>query len=325
MKPPKLQSGDKVAIISPSNTIAGREELVAKACKNFETATGLVTVLAPNALRRHYYSSGTPEQRIEDFHWALSDPEIKGIIFSVGGSTAVDLVDKLDYELIKQNPKVIAGISDASTLLNAINTKTGLITFHGIEFLDFGEEDMSYTIESIKKAWFEGEIGEYQQNPNWRDFDDRPTSYKEWEVIKPGVAEGKVVGGNFRCFTQLRGTEYFLDSFKGTILVMEAYKWPKKHIHQALVAAKLWGVLDQINGLVVGYCLGSDSPNHVGDEQSMKDLVLEVTKGYDFPAMWIGEIGHNIENLVLPIGAQAKLDADNKTFEITENVLEALV
>jgi len=322
MKPPKLQSGDKVAIISPSNTIAEKKDLVEKARQNFELATGLVTVLAPNALGRHYYSSGTPGERLDDFHWALKDPEIKAIVFSVGGSTAVDLVGGLDYELIKQNPKIIAGISDASTLLNAIATKTGLITFHGIEFLDFGKEDMSYTVASIKKAWFEGEIGKYSPNPTWHDFDGRPTSYKEWEVIKPGIAQGKVVGGNFRCFMQLRGTEYFLDSFKDTILVMEAYKWPKRHLHQALVNAKLWGVLDQISGLVVGYCLGSDSPNHPGDEQSMKDLVVEVTDGYDFPAMWIGEIGHNIENFVLPIGAQAKLDADDKSFEIIESVLE---
>lgn len=317
---PKLHKGDLVAIISPSNTIAHKKEQILKACANFEAHTGLKTVLAPNALGQHYYSSGTPQERVDDFHWAFKNPEVKAIIFSIGGSTAVDLVDKLDYELIKQHPKIIAGVSDASTLLNAINTKTGLITFHGIEFLDFANEDMSYTYASIQDNWFNGSDITYGQNPNWKDLDDTFTSYSGWQTIRPGEATGKVVGGNFRCFTQLRGTEYFLNSFKDSILVMEAYKWPKRHIHQALVDAKLWGVLDQISGLIMGYCLESDNPKQPGNDQPMKDLVLEATEGYDFPVMWIGEIGHNIENLVLPIGAQAHMDATNLTFEISKDV-----
>lgn len=322
MKPPKLQPGDTVAIISPSNTVALRQEEVKKACLSFEVATGLKTVLAPNALEQRYYSAGTVKQRADDFHWALGNPEIRAIIFSVGGSTAVDLVDRLDYDLIKQNPKVIAGISDASTLLNAINVKTGLITYHGIEFLDFGEEPMDYTYASVKKAWFDGRLGEYQQNPEWRDFDNLPTTYTGWQVIQPGKTEGLVRGGNFRCFTQLRGTEYFPSDLKDAVLVMESYKWPKKNIHQALINLKLWGALDQINGLVVGYCLGSDDPMQVGDEQVMPNLVREVIKDYSFPAMWIGEIGHNIENFILPIGARAVIDTDKLSFEIKESVVE---
>lgn len=320
MKAPKLHKGDLVAIISPSNSVAHRQEDVQKACSEFEVHTGLKTVLAPNALAQHYYSGGTTQQRLDDFHWALNNPEVKAIIFSVGGWTAVDLIDGLDYELIKQNPKVIAGISDASTLLDAITTKTGLITFHGIEFLDFAEEDMSYTYASIQKAWLDGTIGAYEQNSNWRDLNDLPTSYQGWQTIRDGQANGTIVGGNFSCFTQLRGTEYFPASFKDTIFVMEAYKWPKKHIHQALITLKLWGILDQINGLVMGYVVGSDNPKQPGNDREMKDLVLETTEGYDFPVMWVGEIGHNVENLVLPIGAQAQLDATNKTFEITEEV-----
>lgn len=320
MKAPRLQPGDLVSIISPSNTIAYKQKLVEKARANFETNTGLRTVLAPNALAEHYYSAGTPGKRIDDFHWALTNPDVKAIIFSIGGSTAVDLVDKLDYDLITSNPKIIAGISDASTLLNAIHTKTGLITFHGIEFLDFGRHEMAYTYESIKQAWFSDEPIIYHSNANWKDLDDTYTTYNGWETIREGVATGTLRGGNFRCFTQLRGTQYFNDDFSDAILVIEAYKWPKRHLHQALVDARLWGVLNNVRGLIVGYCLESDDPKQQGNNQSMKDLVLEATEGYDFPVMWVGEVGHNIENLVLPIGAQAHMDAINLTFEIAEKV-----
>jgi muramoyltetrapeptide carboxypeptidase len=319
MKPPKLQSGDKVTIISPSGSVANRKDLVEEACRNFEQATGLQTVLAPHALGHHYYSSGTSEERLHDFHWALNNPDIKAIIFSVGGNTAIDLVEGLDYELIKQNPKIIAGISDATTLLDAITAKTGLVTFLGIEFMDYAKESMAYETEAIKKAWFEGDIGTIQPNANWKDFDNLSTSYTGWQCIREGKAQGKIIGGNYGCFVQLRATGYWPNITNG-IFVMETYKKNKKDIHQALAQLKLWGVLDQINGLIIGYCLGSDAPTVSGNDRSMNDVVLEVTDGYDFPILWMGEIGHNVENIMLPIGAVGEINTSQLTFTISESV-----
>jgi muramoyltetrapeptide carboxypeptidase len=283
---------------------------------------GLKTVYAPNAFAQHYYSAGTPQQRADDFNWALKNPDVKGILLSVGGSTAIDLVDKIDYDYLKRHPKVIAGISDASTLLNAITTKTGLITFHGLEYLDISREKMTYTLTSLKKAWLEGELGEYAPNPDWRDFDNLPTSYQGWSTIQKGLAEGEVVGGNFRCSTQLMGTPYFRTDLTDTIFVLETYKWPKKNIYQALINLKLWGVFDQISGLIIGYCLGSDDPAEEGNNQSMVELAQEAISGYGFPAMWIGEIGHNVEDLILPIGAQLKMDATHLKLSALEKVTE---
>lgn len=321
MRPSLLHPGDLIAIISPSQpptTKHGRGD-IEQARQNFEQATGLKTVLAPNALAEHYYSAGTVQQRLDDFHWALKNPEVKGIMFSVGGNTAIELVDRLDYELIKQNPKVITGISDATTLLNPIFAKTGLVTFLGPEFTDFALEPMSYEVESIKKAWFNGNLGEIQPNPNWRDFDDLPTTYKGWTTIRPGAAEGHIVGGNYSSFTQLYHTEYAPD-ITGSLLVMECYKYSKRDIHGALARLRFWGAFDKINGLIIGYCLGSDEPGVTGNERSIADLALEVAEGYDFPIMHIGEVGHNVENIMLPIGARARLDATNKTFTVLEAV-----
>lgn len=323
MKPPKLHSGDMVAIISPSQPALAKFGLdhFEKSRSNFEKLTGLKTVMAPNALAEHYYSAGSIQQRLDDFHWALKNPDVKGIIFSVGGDTANELVDKLDYNLIKQHPKVIAGISDATTLLNPILAKTGLITFLGIEFTDFAIEDMSYEVASIKSAWFDGALGKIQPNPNWRDFDGVPTSYNGWRTVRPGVAEGIIVGGNCPSFDQLYHTEYAPD-ITGNILTFECYKYGKREIHGALARLRLWGAFDKISGLIIGYCIGSDDPAQKTYDRDMAGLVLEVTDGYDFPIMQIGEIGHNVENIMLPIGAHAKLDATNKTFEITEKVAE---
>jgi muramoyltetrapeptide carboxypeptidase len=322
--PPKLHPGDTVAIISPSQppTVKYSPDEFEKACRNFEQSTGLETVLAPNALAEHYYSAGTIQQRLDDFHWALRNPQVKGIIFSVGGNTAIELVDKLDYELIKQHPKVIAGISDATTLLNPILARTGLITFLGLEFTDFALEPMAYEVESMKQAWFDGDMGKIKPNPDWRDFDDLPTTYKGWRTIREGKAEGRILGGNYSCFTQLYPTEYIPD-IEGSLLVMECYKYSKRDFHAALARLRLWGAFDKINGLIIGYCLGSDEPSVKGNERDMAELVLEVTDGYNLPIMQIGEIGHNVENIMLPIGAQARLDATNKVFEILDTVAGA--
>lgn len=323
MKAPKLRPGDLVAIISPSQPPSTKNSHsdFEKARKNIERATGLKTVLAPNALAEHYYSAGTVQQRLDDFHWALKNSDVKGIMFSVGGNTAIELVDKLDYELIKQNPKIITGISDATTLLNPIFTKTGLITFLGPEFTDFALEPMTYEVESMKHAWFDGEPSEIKANPNWRDFDGLPTTYKGWRTIRKGQAEGRIIGGNYNSFAQLYPTEY-VPELTGSILVLETYGYSKRDLHGALARLKLWGVFDKISALIVGYCLSSDAPGVKGNERDLAELVLEVTDGYGFPVMQIGEIGHNVENIMLPIGARAKLDATNKTFAILEAVTE---
>jgi muramoyltetrapeptide carboxypeptidase len=317
MKPPRLQPGDTVAIISPSNTMALQPERAERARLNLEQATGLNVIFAPNAMAKHYYSAGTPQQRTDDFHWALKNPAIKGILFSGGGHSAIDLVEELDYELIKQRPKIIAGISDACTLLDPIYTKTGLITYHGFEFFDFADRDMSYTVNSIKEMWMSDEIIEFKPNPNWKDLNGTFTTYTGWETIRGGSASGRLIGGNFGCFVQLRGTEYFPESFEGIILVMETYKWDKRQLHRGLMQLKIWGILDQISGLIVGYCVDSDRQKIIGNDQTMKELVLEVVKDYDFPVMQIGEIGHNVENLILPIGAEAFIDTEKKIFKLT--------
>ena len=173
----------------------------------------------------------------------------------------------------------------------------------------------------MKQAWFEGELGDIQPNPDWHDFDGLPTAYKGWQTIRPGVAEGHIIGGNYSCFTQLYHTQYAPDVV-GSLLAMECYWYSKRDIHNALARLRLWGAFEKINGLIIGYCLGSDDPKAKGNDRDIADLALEVTEGYGFPILQIGEIGHNVENILLPIGARAKLDATNKSFSILEPVTE---
>lgn len=321
IKPPRLVKGDTVGVCSPSGTIAHKRDLFDRAKANFEQATGLELVVAPNAFAKHYYSAGTPEERVADFHSLIDNPEIKAVIFSAGGATAIDLLPLIDYERIRRHLKIITGISDATTILSAILAKTGLVTFLGLEFLDFADYPMAYELHSIEQEWFQGKIGVITPNPEWKELHDNIHSYKGWQTIRPGVCEGQFVGGNLQSFLQLVDTEYELP-FQDSILFMEAYKLPKKQIRKALMQLRLRGVFGKIAGLVVGYCLECENPQVVGNEQPLAETILEVTADQEFPILQVGEIGHCVENVLQPIGGRARIDATNLSFEIVGNVTE---
>ncbi len=319
IKSPRLKKGDNVGVCSPSGTIAHKRELFDRAKAGFEQATNLSITVAPNAYAAHYYSAGTMQERLDDFHGLITDKQIKAILFSAGGDTASDLVPHLDYDLIAKNPKIISGISDATTILTAITAKTGLITFLGLELLDYADHKKPYEVQSISDMWFIGEPHVIHPNAKWKELKDTYTVYEGWQTIRDGSAQGQLFGGNSESYIQLLATPYELIIPQG-ILFLETYRQSKKQIHKTLMQLKLHGILDTISGLVIGYCVESDKQDVVGNDQPIQDTVLEVTKEYSFPIMQIGEIGHCVENFMQPIGAHAAMDATSLRFTITETV-----
>jgi muramoyltetrapeptide carboxypeptidase len=160
IKPKKLQKGDIVAIVSPSNAVA--EELRGQFDNGvkFLESLGLKVKIGKNALGRYYYSSGTIEERLSDIHEAFADKEVKAVIMSIGGNTANHLLDELDFDLIRKNPKIFLGISDGTTLLNPIFSKTGLITYHGPDLIfTFGQPISPAIKDNLIKTLFDGSVG----------------------------------------------------------------------------------------------------------------------------------------------------------------------
>lgn len=316
IRPERLRAGDRAIIVSSSSTIADRSETAERARARLEAALGLRIEFAQHAFAQDNYSAGSIEERRHDLMGAFTDPEVKAIFFSTGGATAVDLVERLDYDTIAAHPKILAGLSDSSTLLNAITARTGLVTFHGLELFDFSQHEMQYTTQSIKQVWFDRWSGGYHPNPDWRDLEGDNTTYQGWREIKPGRARGTAVGGNSDAFMQLVGTKY-CPPLDGSILFLEAYRLQKRHIQALLATLNLKGVLETIHGLVIGYCLGSDAPG-TGNERDIADIALETTADYTFPAMQVGEIGHQVENLILPIGAELEIDTSSLSLALPE-------
>lgn len=316
IRPEQLRAGDRAVIVSSSSTIADRSEAADRARVKLESALGLKVEFAQHAFAQDYYSAGSIEQRRHDLMAAFTDPEVKAVFFSTGGATAIDVVDQLDYNVIAENPKVLAGLSDSSTLLNAVTAKTGLVTFHGFELLDFSGHEMQYTAQSAKQVWFDRWFGDYRHNPEWRDLEGDETTYQGWREIKPGSARGTAVGGNSDAVMQLVGTDY-CPPLDGSVLFLETYRLQKRHIQALFATLRVKGAFDSITGLILGYCLGSDAPG-TGNERDIADIVLETTAGYAFPVLQIGEIGHQVENLILPIGAEIEFDTSSPSLALLE-------
>ena len=322
IKPKKLQKGDSVMIVSPSSAIPDELKRQFNNGVKFLKGLGLKVKIGKNVFKKHYYSAGTVEERLSDIHEAFADKKIKAVIMSIGGNSANQLLDGLDYNLIRKNPKIFLGISDGTTLLDPIFSETGLITYHGPDLIfTFGLPMSSVIKENLSKTLFEGNVGELRPNPNWKGLDklNKNEKHHGWQCVRKGKATGKLIGGNIGCLTNLDNTEFRPD-YKNNILFLEAYEVNVEELDMLLTHFRQAKVFDEINGLILGHFYGSHMEDKKQDRK-VSDLILEITKNYSFPILEIGELGHNVENYILPIGCKATIDAEKKYFSIDEETV----
>ena len=126
--PAPLKIGDTIGVMSPSSYITA-EDL--EASVKIIEARGYNVHVHPQTLTKHNQSAGTDTEKTDAFHDLIRDPNINAIFFSCGGNRALHWVDNIDFDLVRDNPKIIIGFSDCTAPLNIINAKTGLVTFHG--------------------------------------------------------------------------------------------------------------------------------------------------------------------------------------------------
>lgn len=316
IRPQKLNQGDVVGIVSPSEPVT--ENLRAQFKRGLEAlhSFGVKTKLAPHVFEQHYYNAGTAAQRVEDFNGMWRDPQVKMILMSQGGETANHLLAGIDYEMIKHNPKIFAGISDGTTLLNAIFAKTGLVTYHGPDLLwTFGRHISEPFKENFINTLFHGEVGPLRPNPNWQHQEKAGLKHGGWRCLKSGRAGGILMGGHSGCLTNLL-VAGFGPSFEGALLFLEGTD-DVAHLDRQFTAFKLGGVFDKINGLVIGWFEDHELKD-ADKNREVRDVILEVLGDYSFPILEIGELGHNVENYLLPIGCRASIEAEKLIFSIDE-------
>ncbi len=294
MIPKKLQRGDTVGIVSPSAPVTEDVRTRFEKGVEFLNTCGFEVKVARNALKNTLGYSATPREKADDINSMFEDAGVNAIICSQGGSNANTVLPLLNFDAIKNNPKIFLGISDITVLLNAIYKETGLITFHGNDVIwGFGGDYTEYDVHEFKQRLVEGTIGEIPHN-------------SKWKCIKEGVAEGVLVGGNLNCMNKLAGTQY-LPHFKDTILFLESFgkKSTPAHVECELHRLRQMGVFKQIKGMWIGYY------NHESNI-SYEDIVINAVKEYEFPVLKCDDFGHNTPNTTIPIGCKVTLDATNQ-------------
>lgn len=309
--PKKLKPGDKIGIISPSSLVTSVDELE----KGMDTLRqmGLIPVLSQHALESRFnFQAGTPAERLDDLHSMFSNPEISCIACTTGGYSGVELLPRrtqsppfkgIDWDLIKKNPKIFIGYSDITSILIPIHEKTGLVTFHGPLIEGFNRiytRGGQYTFKNMKQMLMDGRP---------RRFD----SYSEWKVLKSGIADGKLVGGNLNILLSLVGTPYE-PKWEKRILFWEDVDETIEGFNNYLIRMNLSGIFKKISGLVIGKITNLQSIDDNEDikenrnSPTIEDIILNATSGFDFPILYNVDFGHDMPSLTIPIGLNAQIN-----------------
>ncbi|MCG8549977.1 MAG: LD-carboxypeptidase [Desulfobacterales bacterium] len=241
---------------------------------------------------RHRYLAGTDRQRAGVLNSLFSDPGIKGIIAARGGFGAMRLLPLLDWDAIAENPKLFIGFSDPTALISALVCNAGICAIHGPNLVSLAQADQK-TLDSFSKTV----AGRFTRI-------DLPSD----QVIVPGRAAGRLVGGNLATLVHMIGTPYQPD-FAGGILFIEDVGEPAYKIDRMLTQMKMAGVLDGIKGVLTGSFENCDNDAYI------PLIIKEVFSESNIPiCMGIG-VGHGAENLSLPMGIDTVLDADHACLE----------
>ncbi|RLQ95377.1 S66 family peptidase [Falsibacillus albus] len=330
IKPQRLKKGDAIGIISPSAGVAAVcPRRFERGVKTIESM-GLKVKCGRNALKKDEYMAGSIEERVEDLHVMFQDPEVKAIITTIGGTCSHQMLEYLDFAMIRDNPKIFMGYSDITALHLAISKRSQLVTYLGPAILpQFGEFGglLSYTNKAFEDLLVKGNKVEYKSSHSfimehlWWDKEDNRkrdmTSNPGMKVLKEGTAEGEIIAANMGVMLLLAGTSYFPD-LEGKILCIEDDEGETpSSIDRYLTQMRQMGIFGKISGLVVGRF-----HSNVGFKEGQLESILQrVTTGYNFPVIIGADFGHTDPMMILPNGIQASLKASNINidFRLTES------
>jgi muramoyltetrapeptide carboxypeptidase len=309
--PLKLKAGDEIRIIAPSRSLAIISKETREIASNRFLDLGLKLSFGRRLEECDDFVSSSIEARVEDLHDAFRDKNVKAIITVIGGFNCNQLLKYLDWDLIKNNPKIFCGFSDITALNNAIYGKTGLVTYSGPHYSTFGQElYFDYTLEYFKKCLFSDEPFELVSSQQWSD-DPWYKSQKERTLIKndgfmiinEGNATGTIIGANLCTLNLLQGTEFF-PSLQDSILFIEDDEESSPHTFdrdlQSLIHLPSF---KGVKGIVIGRF---QKVSGVSSELLLK--IIKSKKELDnLPIIANVDFGHTDPKITFPIGGEVNL------------------
>lgn len=309
--PMALLRGQTVGIISPSAASADRMEYTF--AKEAMEAMGLKVKVGSNFKNRFGHLAGTDEERAADFNDMFADPEIKAIICLRGGSGAARILPLIDYEQVKANPKPLLGYSDITALHCALQSQTGLISFHGPN--GSGSWN-SFHANQFQQLFFDQKLLSFKNEVT--KGDDLVAKGNRIQTLTSGTVDGKILGGNLTVLTALSGSIYYPD-FQNSILFIEDVGEDPYRIDRMMSTLKLNGTLGKIKGFVFGQCSDCKPGSGYGAftvDQIMDQYIIPL----NIPAYIGAMIGHIPKQFIVPVGARVRLNADQGSITLLEKV-----
>jgi muramoyltetrapeptide carboxypeptidase len=310
VRPPRLAPGSRVALIAPAGPLLEKDDLAR--AQELCRALDYEPLLAVHADSHHGYLAGSDEERLADLNQALWDPSIDAVWCLRGGFGATRILDRVAFDPVGKRPKAIIGFSDITALLNAVTSRTGVITFHGpvarAAMPAFSRLHFERVLACAEPA---GRLGRLPQAPDVLvPLEDRIVA------LRGGVAEGPLIGGNLSLLQCLIGTAH-APNYDGAILFLEDADEALYRVDRMLAHLRSAGILARLAGAIIGRFTGLDRSSNDGalglDEVlATYFLPLEIPVAYGFP------VGHIDAQWTLPLGVRARLDADACEVELLE-------
>ena len=314
IKPNRLRPGDTVGLFCPAAPAYSRETV--QIAQESLQALGFQTKIGPHVYDRYGYLAGRDADRVADLHALFDDRSVKAVMAIHGGWGCARLLPLLDYNLIQRNPKILIGYSDITALLLAVYAKTGLVTYHGpVGSATFN----AYTVEWFRRVLIDAEMvtmrNPTEKGDNLTQTQDRITT------IRPGLARGRLVGGNLTVLSHLIGSAYLPD-WRNAILFIEDTHEEVYRMDRMLTHLKLAGILDQLAGFVFGKCsdcgLSSGSYGSLTLDDVLNEHIIPLNK----PAYSGAMIGHIRDKFTVPLGVEAELDTAAGTIRLLEPAVD---
>jgi len=306
LKPKRLIKGDLIGIISPASSPDDLSK-VESGVRYFEKL-GYRVEVGKNVGKLHGYLAGSNEERLDDLHYMFKKKNVKAIFTIRGGYGSARLLDKIDYNLIRKNPKIFVGYSDITALQLAIFNKVGLVTFAGpMVAIDFNK-DMDPSLE--ENFWTA-----VTSNKSFGKI-KMPHDEKLFQLNK-GDKKGRILGGNLAVFTSLVGTK-FLPDMKGKILLLEEIGEAPYRIDRMLNQLKLSKILSQLNGAVLGAFIDCNEKDPTKNSLTLGEVIEDYFSELKVPVIYNFRHGHVKDNITVPFGINVRLNASRNIIEYLE-------
>ncbi len=299
-KPSRLMPGARIGIVNPAYWL--EEDRIQRAVGVFE-GLGYEIVLGKSTRLQQNQCAGSPQERAEDIMAMFKDPSIDAIICARGGYGGNRVLPLLDYDIIRQNPKIFIGYSDITGFITSFAQKSGLISFHGPMLSTYGKKTVQYNLDTFQKVL-----------SGHDDIRIMSTEACQARCLKPGTASGPLWGGNLTLVNERLGTQDQIDT-AGSILLLEDIDEKLYEFDRMMLHLKRSGSLDHIKGLIIGEMLEmGDSKVPFG--KTTDEIVLDICGDLDIPIISNFPCGHGDYQATLPISHEVEIHADENDCHI---------